>query len=123
MKPRQKKQPLISAVPAVVVPATTNNISGPSKEDLAIISTPPSKKPKKDCPKSGHQKKKPSIIDMLKTEISLKEKHQGDPLKKCALGTLLSIVHTGINKCISFQAILDNYNNSIAGLKFLLQSV
>lgn len=53
---------------------------------------------------------------MLKTEISLKEKHQGDPLKKCALGTLISIVHTGINKCISFQAILDNYNTSIAGL-------
>ena len=38
----------------------------------------------------------------------------------------MSIIHTGINKCLSNEAILENYATSIAGMKcyhdFLVQS-
>ena len=66
-----------------------------------------------------HNKKKlQSTVDyMLDPRIDLKYNSSHTQLEQFAIGQVLQIVSVGLNKMISAQAMLENYNSSVSCLK------
>ena len=66
-----------------------------------------------------HNKKKlQSTVDyMLDPRIDLKYNSSHTQLEQFAIGQVLQIVSVGLNKMISAQAMLENYNLSVSCLK------
>ena len=67
--------------------------------------------------RDNKRKLQPTVDYMLDSHNDLKYNSSHTQLEKFTIGQVLQIVNLGVNKMISAQAMLENYNSSVSCLK------